>query len=214
MHEPTAFANFMARLVNPVTNLAILATILAGIWLAFLHEWIAILIGFVVFFGSGHFMGLAIIPSAMLLANPAARCIEAGKRKTSIVLAFCSRLYVVTLMTAWCMTALYFFKQLSQPGSVMPMIIWSLSVAMSPWIWLARKDRQCGILSSSRALFVAGLAYMVAAIMMIFTRLSMLSVIVTFAAIMIVFMYIDFLFVLQAALAENDGTGEEHKKGI
>jgi hypothetical protein len=171
--------------------LNVLGAIVSGVWLAILGEWAILLQGFLFMLFSGMLISFALIPS-LLLGGPALIFLERGKRWIAMFFGSLSLIYVVALITIWCMWILdLFVGSVTTTTSIIPLLIWSYGVALGPWIWLAQKEQQQpgGNEYSLFTTFMAEISYLTAMIMF-FLKINYQFIVVTFALIMLVGMSI------------------------
>lgn len=187
-----ALVGFMKVLAIPLMLLNVLGGIVSGIWLAILGEWGAIGWGILAFTVSGIALGLVLMPSA-LLAVPAAHFGEKGKLFAMYILAFLSNLYVIAVVTVWCVAVLYFFAKRADASSIIPMLIWSYGVATGPWAWMAQKEQQGGSgFASVVSAFFSQVGYIVMVLAVLLARVTLIDVIILFAIVMFIGLIIQF----------------------
>lgn len=187
-----ALVGLMKVLAIPLALLNILGGIISGIWLAILGEWGAIGWGILALTVSGIALSLVLMPSA-LLAVPAAHFSEKGNLFAMYILAFLSNLYVIAVVTVWCVGVLYFFAKRADASSFIPMLIWSYGVATGPWAWMAQKEQQGGggfasIVSS----FFSQVGYIVMVLAVLLVRMTLIDVIILFSVVMFIGLVIQF----------------------
>ncbi len=192
-----ALVGFMKVLAIPLALLNILGGIVSGIWLAVLGEWGAIGWGILALAVSGIALSLVLMPSA-LLAVPAAHFGEKGNLFAMYILAFLSNLYVIAVVTVWCVAVLYFFAKRADANSIIPMLIWSYGVATGPWAWMAQKEQQGGGgFASVVYAFFSQVGYMVMVLAVLLARVTLIDVIVLFSVVMFIGLVIQFKALLE-----------------
>lgn len=171
----------------PLMLLNLLGGVVAGVWLVILGEWGTVGLGIVFFVASTVLLGIALLPSVLLMV-PAARFAERGKTAGLIVFGALSSIYVLALITIWCCGVLYLFVNNADAGNLIPKLIWSYGIATGPWVYMASKEEYSSDegLASFLTTFLAELAYLVIMLLIIFSSLTLLKAIQIFAAFMLV----------------------------
>ena len=182
------FAKIVAASTVLLRLLMMLSSIVAGIWLAILGEWGIIGYGIIAaLFVSELGLGLAISPQ-LLFATPAAALYEKGNKFGFYFFAFLGALYVVGVLTTWCIVVLYFFARQSDANSVIPALLWSYGVATGPIARMARKEEAQGGggVGTMVPTFFSQVAYVLVILAVLFFKVSIFDVSVLFGAIMII----------------------------
>jgi len=156
--------------------------IVSGIWLAILGEWRVVVIGIVYCFFSSFFITFALMPG-LLLSTPAMFFIEKGKKIIGAFFGALSIIYTIGLLIIWCLYVLVEFTQLVDSRALIPALVWSYGVAMTPWMYLAQKDQQAGNDHATYTTFFAEVSYIIA-IFMFYFGAALLSILIVFSAIM------------------------------
>jgi hypothetical protein len=180
-----AFAKLANVLVVPFALLNAFGGIVSGIWLAVLGEWGSIGYGIGILFGGGFGLGLAMMPG-MLLAAPAVILLQKGNKIWGYVFGFLSQLYTIAVLTVWCIAVLYFFLTRINDQSTIPILLWSYGIAIGPIAWLAEKELQSGNEYAMLSTFFAQIAYLLVILEVLFTRVSLLDVLVLFGVVMFI----------------------------
>jgi hypothetical protein len=123
----------------PILILNSLGFIVSGLWLLILGEWRSVLAGLVISFAASFFLGLALLPTAALLA-PSAFFAKRGITIALYFFCFLSSIYTVALITAWCGAVTLYFLNEATRQAFWPLLIWSYGVATSPWTYMAQRD--------------------------------------------------------------------------
>jgi hypothetical protein len=182
----SGFVGSLTILSVPIMILNLLGGIISGIWLAILGEWGEIGSGIILSFLSAFLIPVALIPG-MIFAVPSAIAISKGRRIIGSFLGFLSILYTVVLITIWCIWIMWIFVKSENSSALIPLLIWSYGVAITPWMWLTRKDQEGGS-GNSYSVFTtlfAQVAYIVG-IVMFLTGATLGSIALIFSIIMIV----------------------------
>jgi hypothetical protein len=95
------------------------------------------------------------------------------------------------VIAAWCILILIIFIARADADTFWPLLIWSYSVALGPWQYMAQKDEQAGAgdASTMTTLF-AQVAYVVMAIFLVFSGPTLLELALVFGAVMFLGMLI------------------------
>ncbi len=135
--------------------------VVSGIWLAILHEWRPLLIGFFSIFFATFIISLALLPTYLLLL-PATKLFERGYLVLGSILALPVSVYTTFIMVAWCHGVFNTFLDMSSPRTVVPMLLWSYSVATAPWSYMAQRESEGsdGFQSASLYVFFISIAYL------------------------------------------------------
>jgi len=191
-NEPSSLVSFikvltaiMAGLAAPLMILNFFGGIVSGIWLAILGDWHVIIQGVIFLIFSSFAISFALMPS-LLFAAPAALAIQKGKNVLGIILSVPALLYTVALITAWCLWVFWLFSSSADGHNLIPLLIWSYGVAISPWSWLAQKESQGG--GGEAAIFVTFFAEIacVATIILFLFGINLTTIGVIFASIMVI----------------------------
>ncbi len=171
-----------------IVALNFLGGIISGIWLAMLGQWWAIGYGFLGLF-SHIWLGWPIL-FGIVFGGPAAYLMEKGRPGLAAPLIFLSQLYILALMSAWCLSVLHGFMWRADESNFWPLLIWSYGVALGPWMFLAKKDSQFGddatSLGSTLTTLCAQIAYLITMALMAFGVRDLQTHIVVFGTIMMI----------------------------
>jgi len=182
----------VALLMVPLMILNMLGGIVSGVWLGILGEWWAIGYGLAGLFLSHFLLAIALMPG-MLLLGPAMFFFDKGKAFLAAPFVFLGNLYTAALMAGWCLAVFVFFNSRANYDSHIPLLLWSYGAALGPWVYMAQKERQSGTEGGeSISIFFAQVAYIIIALMAVFTRSSLLDLAVVFVGIMAVGLLVQF----------------------
>ncbi len=171
-------------LMFPLMILNMLGGIVSGIWLAILGDWWAIGYGVAGLFLSSFFLAPLLIP-AMLVLAPAMYFLNKGRTLLAAPFILLGNLYTVVLMSGWCLGIFIFFMTRADSDNYIPLLLWSYGAALGPWVYMAQKEQQSGTSGGETiSIFFAEVAYIIIALMLVFSRSSMLGMSVIFLCIM------------------------------
>ena len=195
---------FITALRFPLLLLSILGGVVSGVWLAILGEWAIIGAGLVLYVVSSFLLGLALMPS-MLLVLPLAYFAGRNKVFAPVFFGALDTVYILTLVTVWCCGILFFFIEDATAASFVPRLIWSYGAATGPWADMNSRSRSAegNSFASSMALFLAQLAYLLIMVLLIFLTMTKTQVILVFAGFMLVGLAIQIVFSTMVHLEEK-----------
>ncbi len=177
-------------LTVPLMLLNLFGGIGSGIWLAILGEWWAIGYGIAALFVSHFFLGIILMPG-LLVGAPAAVLLEKGKTFLAFPFVSLSLIYTYAIIIVWCMFVFYFFISKAGYDAFFPLLIWSYGVALGPWMYMARADLQTDPDAASiMTTFFAQVAYIIIALVAIFSGTTFVELGMIFGSIMLVAMLI------------------------
>ena len=158
--------------------------IVSGIWLAILGEWEMIGYGIVILFSSIIILGIAML-LGMMFVIPVAKLYEKGHKSAVILLAFMRNLYIISVLTLWCLCILIWYVSKSNVHSMAPLILWSYGIATGPIAWMAHRDwktarNECAMILA----FSAQIAYILSMMHMLYFHVKILNVIILFWGVM------------------------------
>ncbi len=189
----TLLQALVALLMVPLMVLNFFGGIGSGIWLAILGEWWAIGYGFVGLFS--HFLLGIILMPGLALGVPAALLLEKGMTILAFPFVFLSQVYTYAIITGWCILVFYIFMSRADHDTFWPLLIWSYGVALGPWMYMAQKEMQGGTGdAAAMTTFFAQIAYITMALVGIFTRASIVDLVMVFGGIMLLGMLIQTAF--------------------
>ncbi len=186
-----AIAKLLGAIAVPLSIFNILGGIVSVIWLAILGEWSLIGYGVIAIMFSGMLLGFAILPS-MLLAAPAVAMMEKNIKIGVYFFGLLSTIYTFGVLSAWCIIVLLYYTNQATADTIIPVLIWSYSVATAPIMWLAQKDLQSGNEHAMMSTFFIEVAYILSIVGILFVEVSPIDIMVLFAVIMSIGMIMQF----------------------
>lgn len=174
-------------LTIPIALINWLGGIVSGVWLIALGDWGAILQGIFYFVIFSFAISFALLP-AMIFIGPAAIALERGKKIIGVLSGSLGLLYIIALITAWCVWIMQSFTVSATEESLIPRLIWSYGVALGPWMRLAQKEQQRGsdgVEPSTITTFFAQVSYLVGIVMFLFGA-TIGNIAIVFGAIVVV----------------------------
>lgn len=191
-----ALMTLIMALTIPLVALNWLGGIVSGIWLAILGQWGAVISGIIFLLFSSWIIPFALAPS-LLLGAPIAYYMERDKISGVIILGGLSSLYTMALITVWCCGILFLFVNGATETSLIPLLIWSFGIATGPWIALSsREGSGDGNNASFIAALLAQIAFVVVALKLLFSGLSLFAALKVFGSFMAVGFVIQFTMVV------------------
>ena len=182
----------------PLMLLNMFGGIVAGVWLAILGKWGIIGWGVASFFISSSLIGFAMAPG-LLFAIPAIAFHEKGIKVGFYLFSFLGALYMVVILTVWCMGVLDFFIDKADAGSLYATLLWSYGVATGPLSYLTNRETQSGGgTGATVATCFAQVGYVVTVVASLIFQLSFVEMIVVFSAVMFVALCVLFYAAIEA----------------
>ena len=89
----------------------------------------------------------------LVFSAPAIAMHERGNVTSAYILTFLSLAYSVTVLTAWCVFVFALYAAHADKNSLIPVLIWSYSVATTPVVVLAHYDLRRGVQNSGTLAF-------------------------------------------------------------
>lgn len=136
-----ALPTLLASMSAPLAILNALGGIVAGIWLAILGEWSAILLGLGILFLGAFVVSLLLAPG-IALAGAGAGAIDRGNRRFGWLLILLASPWTYLVIIAWEVVIFQFFGNRATPTNMIPMWLWSYAAATGVWSYLANKEGQ------------------------------------------------------------------------
>ncbi len=183
-----AFAKLVTALAVPLGLANTFSGTVSCIWLAVLGEWEAIGYGIAALLIAVIGLGIAMAPG-WLLAAPAVALHDKGNKFGFYAFAFLGALYTLALLTVWCIAVLFFFTNQANAESMIPILIWSYSVATGPIGSMAQKEMQGFSMFSA---FFTQVAYILVIIALLLFRVSYLDVAALFGVVMFIGLIVQF----------------------
>jgi hypothetical protein len=167
--------------------LNILGGVVSGVWLVVLKDWGAIGTGIFLFLISTFLLGIALVPSLLLVA-PAIAFAEKGKTFGVVFFGVLSSLYICILVTLWCCGIFFLFVKGAAENTYIPRLVWSYGIATAPWSYMASKDEDSGAeaFGSSFTVFFAQLGYLVIMLVTAIFGMTLVQAIGVFGSFMLV----------------------------
>lgn len=117
-----------------------LSQIVAGIWLAVLGEWGAILAGLGFGLCGNWLLGFALMPS-LIFTPIQASAIKNGDKGLLHLSTVLTMGYTMLIASIWCSWAFSHFVHMTHSAAIIPSTFWAYSVATTPWVTMASKER-------------------------------------------------------------------------
>ena len=155
-------------LAIPLMVLNLLGGLVSGIWLALLQEWSIIGMGIIIIL-FGHHIIIFVLMLGMTLFGFSSIVLEnKGNKAGSLFFFILFVMYLMALITVWCIAILVLFNRMVPKGIVkIPALFWSYGTATDPWVYVWYKDQSNNLLGTS--LVFAEIAFFVV-ILMIFLK--------------------------------------------
>jgi hypothetical protein len=132
----------LALVMIPLMLLNAFGGVAAGLWLALLGEWWALGVGLIAIC-SPFLLSIILAPGLLLLA-PAGILLGKQRPFLAFPLLLLGYAYTCVVIAAWCILILIIFIARADADTFWPLLIWSYSVALGPWQYMAQKDEQAG----------------------------------------------------------------------
>ena len=172
--------------------------LVSGIWLAILGEWWAIGIGLLSIFASSMVISIALLPSLAFTAGAVA--FGSNSKAAFLFFGALANLYVVLVMTVWCVGALVFFLSPATPDTWIPLLIWSYGVATGPWSYMASQEsRDGGGQASVVGAFFGQVAYLAMVLIGLLMGADLATLAKVFAGTMLISVAIQLFFAYTVA---------------
>jgi len=113
---------------------------IAGVWLLFKGAFWALGAGVLALLLARVAINFALLPGMWLFGVPAAVFERAGRPRLAKPFHALVGANTVLVMTAWCFLCAWFFLSRSEPGTRLPLLLWSYAIALGPWIRMAAQD--------------------------------------------------------------------------
>lgn len=160
--------------------------VVSGIWLAILGEWRILLGGILSLVIAPFIIAICMMPGIALLF-PAAFLYDKKLKIPSYLLMLLGGFYTVGVIAAWCGYVFYVLYQKTQPGTAIPILIWSYGIAAGPIAYMASKEKGNDDNSSSAAVtFFAQISYLVMIVMALIWHSDYKEIVIVMACIMFI----------------------------
>ncbi|CDQ11252.1 membrane protein of unknown function [Acidithiobacillus ferrivorans] len=110
--------------------------------------------------------------------------LEKGNKIGGYFFGLLSTVYTVGVLTAWCILVLIFYTIHANATLLIPVLIWSYSVATGPISWLAQKDLRSGNENAGIITLFIYVAYILASLAILLVGFSVPNVLVIFGVVM------------------------------
>jgi hypothetical protein len=179
--------SLLAPVVMFLILLSWMAVVGGAIWLFSIGEWRLVLGGLAAAAVSPFLLGLVVMLGGLLFGVPGALLIDKGRPVLGTPLIMLSLTYIHLVVAAWCIGVFVYFMGRVHGGNLWPLALWSYTVALSPWVYMAGKEvRSGGGDGSSITVFFAQIAFVSMAVVAIFFRWSFLDATAVFLTVMLV----------------------------
>lgn len=154
-----------AGLTFPLILLNTFGGLISGIWLVYLGHWRPVVGGLVVSMFAPTVLGLVMMPGGLLFGAPGVLLAERGRIILATPLVFLSLFYVQAVVAVWCLGVFSYFMGAVNADTVWPYALWSYSVAIGPFSYLAgREVRSGGGEGATMTVFFAEIAFIAMAV--------------------------------------------------
>jgi hypothetical protein len=169
-----------------------LGGIVAAVWLAVLGQWGAIGAGLGVMLIAHFGIAFAMLPQ-IALGTPSVLLYGKGHRLLGAVFALPPLIYLYGVITLWCGAVLWYsMMRVTTATMLIPMILWSYTVATAPWSYMASQENN---LTSSVPVFVLEVGYIIMGLMILFGQPTFFDVMGVFVAVMAIAVVLTWAYV-------------------
>lgn len=168
----------------------------ATIWLAILGDWLVIAIGLAFAFLGNWLINPAILLGSLLFGMPSIFFEKKGNNALVIILVCLNELYLVILITLWCMGILYLLPVVSKGSAIVPLTLFAYSSATSAWAFLAQKDQQAGKSESTIMVFFIQISLIIVVIIRILFDPQFLVLFIAFLIPMFIYYFVDIALIV------------------
>ncbi len=175
----------MLALALPIGMLNTVGGIASGIWLAILGKWALIGLGLILGLISSFGLGILMTFRLAFLARATAM-LERGDLTRAYISTILSWAYSVTVLAAWCISVFALYTRHADKNSLIPVLIWSYSVAATPVSALAYHDLRCGVENTEILAFFTFIACIIASLAIFSGGFSLHKVFSIFASVMFI----------------------------
>lgn len=185
--------NFLRKIASALLSVSwslhVLAGLIGGLWLVYLAEVHLLFYGII-----GLFVGPLVLMAALIGGWPLAGIVSAAYRlnmmRRAYVFGGLGLVFVMSILSAWCLAVLWFFLQHVNQESRVPGLLWSFGVATGPIVWMAGIDKlRVGALLENYyatiSAFFFQIAYLSTIGAVLLYRTSFIDVLVLFISIII-----------------------------
>lgn len=116
--------------------------IVSGVWLAWLDQWWALGFGLLVLL-TPFVMGIVLLPG-IVLGAPVPLLLGQNRAWAAFPFLLLSQAYTYALIAAWCLFVFHFYLGRADAAGFWPTLVWSYTVALAPWMFMAQKEGSIG----------------------------------------------------------------------
>ena len=131
----------------------------------FLGKWGLVIVGILAGVFSHYLLGIAFLPG-MLFATPGITLLSNGKRFFGIILTAINILYVNFIVWIWCSTVFLIITDTIEINKVLPYVLWSYGIALTPLNIMTSKDKES--FASVSLNFIFSVGYLIAGVVYLF----------------------------------------------
>lgn len=136
-------ATLLGMISIPLALLNLIGGIIAGIWLAILGEWSAILLGCGILFVGAFAVSLLLVPG-LGLAGMGVMAIERGNKLLGWLFILLASPWTYVVIIGWEVFIFTTFGKRVTADNMVPMWLWTYGAATGVWSYLASKEEQGG----------------------------------------------------------------------
>lgn len=125
----------------PVVLLNMFGGLIGGGWLLYLGMWKPVVFGLCAILSGSLVLGFMLLPSIALVI-PLGGAIERGSIIAATIAVLVSVVFIKVVMTIWSLGVFDLFLMKSKQEAIIPLLLWSYTVAVTPWGTMARYDQQ------------------------------------------------------------------------
>lgn len=180
--------------------------IIAVVWLAYLGEWRVLGLGLLALMLAPMALGLLVL-LGMVFGAPAVALLERGRSIVAFPLVLLSHAYTHVLVAAWGLLVFFEATNRLTEQNFWPLLLWSYSVAVGPWSYMAAKESQSGggegaVITT----FFAQLAYVVMVGTAVIYRCPIVDLVIMYGTILLVSVILQTLIAYAATSEWQSGT--------
>lgn len=162
----------------------IITGVMSAIWLIAIGEWWYLLFGIVFMFSSSLVIMIVPLP-ALLFSIPAIMSLEKKQLLLGKTLLFLSNIVSAISISALSILIFWHFTENSSDVNLIPVLMWSYAVAMTPWTSAVGKEQENGdsAIASLISTYFQMSAYIIGAIIF-YLGYSLFAVVLVFTVVM------------------------------
>lgn len=173
-------------IIIPLAALNFLSGAIAFLWLLTIGEWRPTLVGILIASFSPLTLSLATLPGVFLFGLPVSALMIRNYRAAAAIFVFLSHIYTHALIGIWVAGVFAFFMHKANPTSFWPLLLWSYSVSMAPWSYLAQKETKSdGGAGEGITLFFAQVAILIALALWLIFKQPTSEIVFVFSGILL-----------------------------